>query len=262
MVGRRTAPQLQVADFCSQVLGPECRALLDCHLLASCTRSCQSECYMHTSIGQGCWLSIFLCLQLHAAVVELSAGANAEIKYSTVQNWYAGNEDGLGGIFNFVTKRGLCAGANSHISWTQVRQCEGSLHEKAHSGMSCSLPVAVRTDQLAAICHQARPVRLRRLPHLLDPGAGCRCACFTACCRRQCCGASLTLRACHKILPCLSGCQVRAGWQGHTRDTERGLAECLLKAQPQCQCNFASHRSVLVQWSLGRRSRESTPAWC
>ena len=53
-------------------------------------------------------------------MVELSAGANAEIKYSTVQNWYSGNEEGVGGIYNFVTKRGLCHGANSKISWTQV----------------------------------------------------------------------------------------------------------------------------------------------
>ena len=60
-------------------------------------------------------------VQLHAAVVELSAGTNAEIKYSTVQNWYAGNEDGVGGIYNFVTKRGLCHGAHAKISWTQVR---------------------------------------------------------------------------------------------------------------------------------------------
>ncbi|HYX32073.1 MAG TPA: Fe-S cluster assembly protein SufB [Oligoflexus sp.] len=58
--------------------------------------------------------------QLHAAVVELIALDDAEIKYSTVQNWYAGDEEGRGGIFNFVTKRGLCAGKNSHISWTQV----------------------------------------------------------------------------------------------------------------------------------------------
>ena len=58
--------------------------------------------------------------QLHAAVVELVALDGATIKYSTVQNWYAGDEDGKGGIFNFVTKRGKCAGANSKISWTQV----------------------------------------------------------------------------------------------------------------------------------------------
>jgi Fe-S cluster assembly protein SufB len=58
--------------------------------------------------------------QLHAAVVELIALDNAEIKYSTVQNWYPGNEEGKGGIYNFVTKRGICKGNNSKISWTQV----------------------------------------------------------------------------------------------------------------------------------------------
>jgi Fe-S cluster assembly protein SufB len=58
--------------------------------------------------------------QLHAAVVELIALDNASIKYSTVQNWYAGDSEGKGGIFNFVTKRGKCAGVNSKISWTQV----------------------------------------------------------------------------------------------------------------------------------------------
>ena len=58
--------------------------------------------------------------QLHAAVVELVALDNASIKYSTVQNWYAGDAEGKGGIFNFVTKRGKCAGVNSKISWTQV----------------------------------------------------------------------------------------------------------------------------------------------
>ena len=61
-----------------------------------------------------------LFLQLHAAVVELSTAKGAEIKYSTVQNWFAGDENGKGGIYNFVTKRGLCHGANSKISWTQV----------------------------------------------------------------------------------------------------------------------------------------------
>merc|ERR1712224_1180614 len=58
--------------------------------------------------------------QLHAAVVELVAMNDAEIKYSTVQNWYPGDENGKGGIYNFVTKRGLCKGENSKISWTQV----------------------------------------------------------------------------------------------------------------------------------------------
>ncbi len=58
--------------------------------------------------------------QLHAAVVELIALENAEIKYSTVQNWYPGDKEGKGGIFNFVTKRGICKGNNSKISWTQI----------------------------------------------------------------------------------------------------------------------------------------------
>lgn len=58
--------------------------------------------------------------QLHAAVVELIAMDNAEIKYSTVQNWYPGDKNGKGGVYNFVTKRGLCEGVNSKISWTQV----------------------------------------------------------------------------------------------------------------------------------------------
>lgn len=58
--------------------------------------------------------------QLHAAVVEIIALKNAKVKYSTVQNWYPGNEDGLGGIYNFVTKRGLCLGKNSKITWNQI----------------------------------------------------------------------------------------------------------------------------------------------
>lgn len=58
--------------------------------------------------------------QLHAAVVEIYAGENASVKYSTVQNWYPGDKEGKGGVFNFVTKRGICSGNNSKISWTQV----------------------------------------------------------------------------------------------------------------------------------------------
>ncbi len=58
--------------------------------------------------------------QLHAAVVEIYSHKNAQVKYSTVQNWYPGNKEGKGGIYNFVTKRGICAGDNSKISWTQV----------------------------------------------------------------------------------------------------------------------------------------------
>jgi Fe-S cluster assembly protein SufB len=69
---------------------------------------------------EGCTAPAFSTNQLHAAVVELVALDHAEIKYSTVQNWYAGDENGVGGIFNFVTKRGLAKGVNSRISWTQV----------------------------------------------------------------------------------------------------------------------------------------------
>ncbi|HLA74329.1 MAG TPA: Fe-S cluster assembly protein SufB [Gammaproteobacteria bacterium] len=74
----------------------------------------------HVSYLEGCTAPKFDTNQLHAAVVELVTLDNAEIKYSTVQNWYAGDEEGRGGIYNFVTKRGLCKGVNSKISWTQV----------------------------------------------------------------------------------------------------------------------------------------------
>ncbi|MDX6575627.1 MAG: Fe-S cluster assembly protein SufB [Blastocatellia bacterium] len=74
----------------------------------------------YVSYLEGCTAPKFDKNQLHAAVVELIALDDAEIKYSTVQNWYAGDEDGKGGIYNFVTKRGKCAGHNSKISWTQV----------------------------------------------------------------------------------------------------------------------------------------------
>ena len=69
---------------------------------------------------EGCTAPQYDTNQLHAAVVELVALDNANIKYSTVQNWYSGNEFGKGGVYNFVTKRGLCAGVKSKISWTQV----------------------------------------------------------------------------------------------------------------------------------------------
>ena len=69
---------------------------------------------------EGCTAPQFSSSQLHAAVVELIALEDATIKYSTVQNWYPGDEQGIGGVYNFVTKRGLCAGKNSRISWTQV----------------------------------------------------------------------------------------------------------------------------------------------
>ena len=74
----------------------------------------------HVSYLEGCTAPMRDENQLHAAVVELVALGDAEIKYSTVQNWYPGDSEGKGGIYNFVTKRGLCAGNNSKISWTQV----------------------------------------------------------------------------------------------------------------------------------------------
>jgi Fe-S cluster assembly protein SufB len=74
----------------------------------------------YVSYLEGCTAPMRDENQLHAAVVELVAHKNAEIKYSTVQNWYPGDKEGKGGIYNFVTKRGICEGDNSKISWTQV----------------------------------------------------------------------------------------------------------------------------------------------
>jgi len=74
----------------------------------------------YVSYLEGCTAPMRDENQLHAAVVELVALGDAEIKYSTIQNWYPGDENGVGGIFNFVTKRGACRGNNSKISWTQV----------------------------------------------------------------------------------------------------------------------------------------------
>ena len=79
---------------------------------------CEDDAYV--SYLEGCTAPQYTENQLHAAVVELVALDNAEIKYSTVQNWYGGDEDGEGGVYNFVTKRGLCKGDNSKISWAQV----------------------------------------------------------------------------------------------------------------------------------------------
>ena len=79
-----------------------------------------AEAGSHVSYLEGCTAPMRDENQLHAAVVELVALDDAEIKYSTVQNWYPGDEEGVGGIYNFVTKRGDCRGTNSKISWTQV----------------------------------------------------------------------------------------------------------------------------------------------
>jgi Fe-S cluster assembly protein SufB len=74
----------------------------------------------YVSYLEGCTAPMRDENQLHAAVVEIVALDNAEVKYSTVQNWYPGDKNGVGGVYNFVTKRGICKGVNSKISWTQV----------------------------------------------------------------------------------------------------------------------------------------------
>lgn len=79
---------------------------------------CEDNSYV--SYLEGCTAPQFSTNQLHAAVVELVTLDNAEIRYATVQNWYSGDENGKGGIYNFVTKRGICKGKNSKISWAQV----------------------------------------------------------------------------------------------------------------------------------------------
>ena len=79
-----------------------------------------AEEFSYVSYLEGCTAPMRDENQLHAAVVEIYCKKNAEVKYSTVQNWYPGNKEGKGGIYNFVTKRGLCADENAKISWTQV----------------------------------------------------------------------------------------------------------------------------------------------
>ena len=79
-----------------------------------------AEAGSYVSYLEGCTAPMRDENQLHAAVVELVALENAEIKYSTVQNWYPGDKQGRGGVYNFVTKRGICKGNHSKISWTQV----------------------------------------------------------------------------------------------------------------------------------------------
>ena len=74
----------------------------------------------YVSYMEGCTAPMRDNNQLHAAIVEIIAMKDAEVKYSTVQNWYPGNKQGLGGVYNFVTKRGMCKGSHSKISWTQV----------------------------------------------------------------------------------------------------------------------------------------------
>jgi Fe-S cluster assembly protein SufB len=114
-------------SFCYIPRGVRCPMELSTYFRINAAKSGQFERTLivadegaYVSYLEGCTAPMRDENQLHAAVVELVALDNAEIKYSTVQNWYPGDEHGKGGIYNFVTKRGLCKGKNSKISWTQV----------------------------------------------------------------------------------------------------------------------------------------------
>jgi Fe-S cluster assembly protein SufB len=114
-------------SFCYIPKGVRCPMELSTYFRINAAKSGQFERTLivadegsHVSYLEGCTAPMRDENQLHAAVVELIALDNAEIKYSTVQNWYPGDAQGRGGIYNFVTKRGLCKGRNSKISWTQV----------------------------------------------------------------------------------------------------------------------------------------------
>jgi Fe-S cluster assembly protein SufB len=114
-------------SFCYIPKGVRCPMELSTYFRINAAKSGQFERTLivaeegsYVSYLEGCTAPMRDENQLHAAVVELVAMDNAEIKYSTVQNWYPGDENGKGGIYNFVTKRGLCKGKNSKISWTQV----------------------------------------------------------------------------------------------------------------------------------------------
>jgi Fe-S cluster assembly protein SufB len=114
-------------SFCYIPKGVRCPMELSTYFRINAAKSGQFERTLivadegsHVSYLEGCTAPMRDENQLHAAVVELITHDNAEIKYSTVQNWYPGDAQGRGGIYNFVTKRGLCKGRNSKISWTQV----------------------------------------------------------------------------------------------------------------------------------------------
>ncbi|HTV75616.1 MAG TPA: Fe-S cluster assembly protein SufB, partial [Candidatus Baltobacteraceae bacterium] len=114
-------------SFCYIPKGVRCPMELSTYFRINAAKSGQFERTLivaeegaYVSYLEGCTAPMRDENQLHAAVVELITMDNAEIKYSTVQNWYPGDENGRGGIYNFVTKRGLCKGKNSKISWTQV----------------------------------------------------------------------------------------------------------------------------------------------
>jgi Fe-S cluster assembly protein SufB len=107
-------------SFCYIPKGVRCPMELSTYFRINAANTGQFERTLLVSYLEGCTAPMRDENQLHAAIVEIIAENNAEVKYSTVQNWYPGDKEGKGGIFNFVTKRGLCRGENSKISWTQV----------------------------------------------------------------------------------------------------------------------------------------------
>ena len=112
-------------SFCYIPKGVDCPMELSTYFRINSSGTGQFErtliiCEGQVSYLEGCTAPARDENQLHSAVVELVALENAKIKYSTIQNWYSGDKNGVGGVYNLVTKRGLCKGKNSHISWTQV----------------------------------------------------------------------------------------------------------------------------------------------
>lgn len=114
-------------SFCYIPKGVRCPMELSTYFRINATNTGQFERTLiiaeedsYVSYLEGCTAPMRDENQLHAAVVEIHAASRAEVKYSTVQNWYPGDKEGKGGIYNFVTKRGICAGERSKISWTQV----------------------------------------------------------------------------------------------------------------------------------------------
>src|SRR5262249_29641726 len=113
----------------------------------------------YVSYLEGCTAPMRDKNQLHAAVVELVALDNAQIKYSTVQNWYPGDAQGRGGIYNFVTKRGACRGRGSKISWTQVET--GPATPRKHPARTPSAGGPVREMLRLRRCDPQPPARTR-----------------------------------------------------------------------------------------------------
>ena len=138
----------------------------------------------YVSYLEGCTAPAYDKNQLHAAVVELHAGARAEIKYSTVQNWYAGDAAGVGGIYNFVTKRGLCKGESSKISWTQV---------ETGSAITWKYPSVVLAGDNSV--GEFYSVALTNNCQQADTGTKARAACGACCAPCGACCAPCTPRA-------------------------------------------------------------------